>query len=49
MRFVGLRHLGADLTLGILNEQPSLCPLDEDDKSHDGKRHDDDPQNDECR
>ena len=26
-----------------------MRPLDEHDESHDGKRHDDDPQNDECR
>ena len=49
MRAVTLGHLHADLTLGILDQEPALGPFHEDDESDDGERDDEDSENEEGR
>src|SRR6476469_223299 len=50
MRAVALRRfVVADLTLGILDKQPALGTLDEDDEGNDREGDHDDPENEERR
>jgi hypothetical protein len=49
MRALGLRHLVADLALGILHQDPPLRSLHEHDEGNDGKAQDHDAQDQKCR